>query len=46
MLKETYFQEHLVNKSFEKFIEYVIASAADKKCFDISSSCPVDVHFR
>ena len=37
---------NLVNKSFEEFIEHVVASGAEKKCFDTSLFCSIDVHIR
>ena len=40
----------LVNKhqdiSFVSFVQYVLQSAADKRCFDTSSSCAINYHFR
>ena len=42
--------KRLVNKyqdiSFVSFVQYVLQSAADKRCFDTSSSCEINPHFR
>ena len=52
MLRLWYYfsQPDLVNKygdiSFARFVEYVIAQAKRNMCFDRSSPCSIDEHFR